>query len=202
MMVEQRQYVRGEIVGRVDLEKLFGPLEVPIAPARWYVLRVHPGREFKVMKTYRQRNVSAWLPLNRTTQNVTRYRRGYEFTMQQLVTSPLITGVLIIPDFEVRARRWNVDGVIGIHRMGDCVPVLTPQHIADLRNIQDISNTPKSKRERKFEIGELVRVTSGPFALFCGRVERFDSPGRLSVGVDIFGRITPVEIDQSDIEPV
>lgn len=206
MMIEPRQHVRGEVVEHVDLETLFGPREVPVMPARWYLLRVHPGREFKVMKTFRQRNVSAWLPLHTRRQNVTKYRRGYEITVQQQVTSPLTTGVLLLPDFEVRAYRWDVDGVIGIHRVGDgdrmCVPVLTPHDIADLRNIEAVGNTPKSKRDRKFALGELVRVTNGPFALFAGRVERFDSPGRLSVGIDIFGRVTPIHIDESDLETV
>lgn len=203
MALRQGGYVRGEKVGTVDLDRLFGPLEVPVAPARWYILRVHPGREAKVMKTFRQRNISAWLPLMTSRQNVTRYHRGYETTVSQQVTSPLIAGAVIVPDFEVNGDRWKgVDGVIGIYRIGPCVPVLTPELMHQLRNIEATSNTPKSKRARKFELGELTRVTSGPFAHFSARVERFDSPGRLSVGIDIFGRITPIEIDESDLEKI
>jgi transcriptional antiterminator NusG len=71
-----------------------------------------------------------------------------------------------------------------------------------LRNIEAIGNTPRSKRERKFAIGELVRVANGPFKSFAARVERFDSKGRLNIGVEIFGRITPIDIDESDIEKV
>ena len=91
---------------------------------------------------------------------------------------------------------------IGLLRFGEFTPYLTPKLFDDIRKIADIGNTPKSKRERLFEIGQLTRVVSGPFRDFCGRVERFDSKGRLSVGVEIFGRITPVELAESDIEPV
>lgn len=200
-MGAQRLYEKGEFIEMVDLSQ-FGPLEVPI-PQRWYVLRVHPNREFKVMKTFRQRNISGWLPLITAMQDITRYRRGFETIERRNVTSPLVSGVIIIPDFEVDPEHWReVDGIIGIYRMGECTPFLTLKDITDLRNIETIGNTPKSKRARLFEIGQLVRVINGPFRQFCARVERFDSKGRLSVGVEIFGRITPSELSESDIEAV
>jgi transcriptional antiterminator NusG len=196
-----REFVRGEIVGSVDLERLRGPLEVPAVPERWYLLRVYPHLQLKVMKTFRERNISAWLPMQTETRSVSRYNRGYEKIVEQRVLSPLVSGLIILPDFEVKLGRcWGVDGVIDVLRVGDCVPVLKLQDVIDLRNIEAIGNTPKSKRERKFALGELVRVKSGPFAYFCGLVERFDSTGRLSVGLDIFGRVTPISIEESDLE--
>lgn len=196
-----RDYVRGEIVGAVDLELLHGPREVPIAPARWYLLRVYPHLQLKVMKTFRQRNISAWLPMQTETRSVSRYNRGYEKILTQQVVVPLVSGLIIMPDFEVNLGRYEaVDGVIDVLRVGDCVPVLRPQDVVDLRNIEAIGNTPKSKRERKFELGELVRVTTGPFALFCGVVERLDSTGRVSVDLSLFGRVTQISIDESDLE--
>lgn len=204
-MIEQRLYKKGEFIGMVDLSQLTGPVEVPI-PKRWYLLRVFPNREFKVMKTFRQRGISGWLPLMTTMQETTRYRRGYEYIQRQNVTSPMITGVIIIPDHELKddsVHRWReVDGVIGLYRMDGCVPYLTPRHVNDLRNIEAIGNTPKGKRVRAFEIGQLVRVVNGPFRDFCAFVEGFDSKGRISVGIEIFGRITPSEFDESDIEAV
>ncbi|WP_271572544.1 transcription termination/antitermination protein NusG [Bradyrhizobium sp. CCBAU 11386] len=196
-----REFVRGEIVGSVDLEQLRGPLEVPVEPERWYILRVHPHLQLNVMRTFRQRNISAWLPMQTETRSVSRYNRGYEKILTQQVRSPLICGAILVPDFEVQfGRFYAVDGVIDVMRVGPCVPVLKGQDVVDLRNIEAIGNTPKSKRERKFELGQLVRVTSGPFAHFCGQVERFDSGGRLSVGLQIFGRLTPISVEESDLE--
>jgi transcriptional antiterminator NusG len=202
MMVEQRLYKKGEFVGMIDLSQLGGPLEVPI-PKRWYLLRVHPNRELKVMKTFRQRNISGWVPLLTSMQDVTRYRRGYEWIERRNVTSPLVSGVIIVPDFEIESERWrSVDGIIGIYWMGDCVPFLTPKMFSDLCNIEAIANTPRSKRARAFEVGQLVRVVNGPFREFCGLVERIDSNSRIKIGVEIFGRITPSELQESDIEAV
>lgn len=196
-----REFVRGEIVGGVDLKQLRGPLDVPAAPARWYLLRVYPHLQLKVMKTFRQRNISAWLPMQTETRSVSRYNRGYEKILTQQVVAPLVSGLIIIPDFEIKIGRcWSVDGVIDVLRVGDCVPVLRPQDVTDLRNIEAIGNTPKSKRERKFECGELVRVRSGPFAHFCGVVERLDSATRVSVDLRLFGRVTQISIDESELE--
>lgn len=197
-----REFVRGEIVGSVDLARLRGPLEVPVAPERWYLLRVYPHLQLRVMKTFRERNISAWLPMHTETRSVSRYNRGYEKIIEQRVTVPLVSGLIILPDFEAKAGRfYAVDGVIDVLREGDRgVPVLTPQDIIDLRNIEAIGNTPKSKRARKFELGELVRVKAGPFAYFCGVVERLDSTGRVSVDMRLFGRVTQISIEESELE--
>lgn len=192
-------YKIGDHVGYVPVDDM---IAVPL-PKRWYMLRVFPNREAKVMKAFHQRNISGYLPVLTTMQEITRYRRGYEWIERRNVVQPLITGCVLVPDFEVEVQGWKgVEGIIGILRFGDFTPMLTPKLFEDVRNIEAIGNTPKSKRERYFEIGQLVRVLSGPFRDFSARVERFDSKTRLSVGVEIFGRITPIEIDESDIEKV
>lgn len=201
-MLMTTDYELGQHVGFVDLLKTRGPVDVK-RPEKWYILHVFPHREFKVMKAFKQRNISAWLPTIPSMQEITRYRRGYEWIERKMVTFPLVSGAVIVPDFELDYGRWrDVEGVIGIYRMGPCTPYLNAKLLEQLRHIEAIGNTPRSKRQHLFEVGDLVRVLNGPFRHFSGRVERFDSKHRLTVGVEIFGRITPLDLEASDIAAV
>ena len=60
-----------------------------------------------------------------------------------------------------------------------------------LRHVEDGENRPKPKV--LFEVGDVVCVTDGPFAMFEGVVERIDyQNSRVILSVSIHGRLTPV----------
>jgi transcriptional antiterminator NusG len=54
-----------------------------------------------------------------------------------------------------------------------------------------------------FRLGDTVRVLSGPFAAFTGRIEGINQSKRLlKVRVEIFGRETPLKLGYADVETV
>jgi transcription antitermination factor NusG len=52
-----------------------------------------------------------------------------------------------------------------------------------------------------YRLGDVVRIKSGPFAAFTGKVEGINqSKSLLNVKVNIFGRVTPVKVNFSEAE--
>jgi transcriptional antiterminator NusG len=67
----------------------------------------------------------------------------------------------------------------------------------------DWTTKDKPKLKVKFEKGETVRVTEGPFATFQGVVDDVNEDrSTLKVMVTIFGRSTPVELEFTQVEKV
>ena len=53
----------------------------------------------------------------------------------------------------------------------------------------------------KYEVGEVVSITDGPFKGFDGAISEIDAAkGKLKVMVSMFGRETPVELDALQVK--
>jgi transcriptional antiterminator NusG len=58
----------------------------------------------------------------------------------------------------------------------------------------------KARPRLEYEVGEQVRVVTGPFADFNGVISEIDvDRSKLKVLVNIFGRETPVELEFADV---
>jgi transcriptional antiterminator NusG len=67
-----------------------------------------------------------------------------------------------------------------------------------------LQGIPSRKNSRfTFRLGETVRIKSGPFASFTGKVEGINqAKSLLKVKVHIFGRAKPVQLRFLDVEKV
>jgi transcriptional antiterminator NusG len=62
---------------------------------------------------------------------------------------------------------------------------------------------PRRRGPQTFRLGDTVRVLSGPFAAFTGKIEGINQSKRLlKVRVQIFGRTTAIKLDFADAEKV
>ena len=193
------EYRIGQHVGFVSVDRPSTPIALP---ERWYVLRAIPGKERKVMSAYGRRGISAYLPTVR--RDVVREIRRFGRVCHRIkvtMVEPLFGGIIFIPDFQARAGGVMVDGVEGYFRMDGCYPCLRPTDYAYVREIERLGNIPVAHKRRMLKRGEPVWVTDGPFATFGGVFDQLDSEGRLKVLVEIFGRLTPVTLDEAQIEP-
>ncbi|PKM87805.1 MAG: transcription termination/antitermination protein NusG [Firmicutes bacterium HGW-Firmicutes-12] len=87
----------------------------------------------------------------------------------------------------------NTPGVTGFVGTGS-KPI--PLQESEVKNILKHMGMVEAKPRILFEIGESVRVISGPFQNFIGTVEEIHpDKGKMKVLVAMFGRETPVELD-------
>jgi transcriptional antiterminator NusG len=78
-------------------------------------------------------------------------------------------------------------------------PISDSEAESILNRVREGAEKPRPKV--LFEVGEVVRVTDGPFTDFNGAVEEVNyEKNRLRVAVLIFGRSTPVELEFSQVE--
>jgi len=105
-----------------------------------------------------------------------------------------------IPDDVFHAIRSTpkVTGFVG----GQTPTPLTQDEVEQILN-QQAAAEEKPKPKFSYAAGETVRIKSGPFQSFTGKVEEVnEDKSTLKVTVTIFGRSTPVELNFLDVEKV
>ena len=67
---------------------------------------------------------------------------------------------------------------------------------------RDLPSRPR-RGPQTFRLGGTVRVLSGPFASFTGKIEGINQAKRLlKVRVEVFGRETPLKLGYAEVETV
>lgn len=197
-MMAASEHEIGQIVGHVAAR--CSRIEVPL-PVRWFILQAQAGRDAKVMKLLRQRDVCSYSPV--ITRVVDR-RDGSDARKPHLgreIIKPMLPGLIFVADFDCTHEALTderIDYVEGWLRLGSRFASLSIEEMKLLRDIEAKFND----RGRRFAIEQLVRIKSGRFAHFVGKVERLDSGGRLKVFIDALMSGASLIVDEAQVEPV
>jgi transcriptional antiterminator NusG len=71
----------------------------------------------------------------------------------------------------------------------------------EVRNLLHIRDKPEEVQTSAYSEGERVRIVSGPFAEFTGRIDEVNlNKETVRVMINIFGRDTPVELRFTEVE--
>jgi len=172
---------------------------------RWFVVQAFSGYEKSVMRSLTERVERAGLTdkfgeILVPTEEVVEIRGG----KKQRSERKFFPGYVLVR-MEMDDETWHlvkdVPRVLGfIGGTADKpAPITDKEAESILQRVQEGVEKPRPKV--LFEVGEVVRVTDGPFNDFNGVVEEvnFDK-NRLLVAVQIFGRSTPVELEFSQVE--
>lgn len=110
----------------------------------------------------------------------------------------LIKMVMNDETWQVVKQTPKVSGFLG---GGGARPQPITQREAEsiFKQVEEGKKAPKSKIS--FTVGDNVKIIDGPFESFVGTIEEVDADSsKLKIGVSIFGRSTPVELEFTQVE--
>jgi transcription termination/antitermination protein NusG len=170
----------------------------------WYIIHSYSGFERKVAETLKSRAEAAGLAdsfgeVLIPTEDVIEMRQG-----KKVVSSKLFYPGYVLVEMEMNNDTWHLvrstPRVTGFVGSGAMPSPLTAEEVDRIvHKVEVAAEHPKPKL--KFDRGETVKITDGPFKDFTGAVDEInDDRSTLRVMVTIFGRATPVELDFYQIE--
>jgi len=174
-------------------------------PGDWYVIHSYSGYENKVKVNLETRIKSMHMEdrifeVHIPMEDVVEIKNGKKVTVPKKVFPGYILVRMILDDDSWYGVR-NTPGVTGFVGGSSKPTPLSRREVERFLGFQKEEEKPKPRFKPEWEVGEVVRVISGPFADFNGKIEGIDlDQSKVTVLVNIFGRDTPVELGFEDIQ--
>jgi transcriptional antiterminator RfaH len=171
------------------------PLEEQQIDNFWVALQVRPQCEQFVAVQLRNKGYEEFLPTCQTLSRSTSARGGWR-------QAPLFVGYLFCRYIQNSGGGLIVTtpGVIRILGLGGKPAPICDGEIAALRMIT--SPGVKCSRSPYVEVGQVVRISSGPLSGITGILSRVAGKDRLVVCVEILRRGVAVQVDAMNVVPV
>ena len=169
----------------------------------WYVIHTNSGYEKKV-KDNLERKVRS-MGLENVIERILVPEEDeidVKDGRKRTVRRKIYPGYVFV-EMEVNDRSWyvvrNTPGVTGFVGSATKPVPLEPQEVRRILKSQGIEK--EVRPQISVEIGEQVRIISGPFDNFYATITEINNEkGTLKGLIDMFGRETSVEVDYSQIE--
>jgi len=174
---------------------------------RWYVINTYSGHENKVKQNLEHRVVS--LGQQRSvrqvvvpTETVSEVKDNQRVTVEKR-TMP---GYILV-NMELDDDAWTVvrgtPGVTGFVGAEHRPVPLSEAEVDRLLHRAETASTAAPRTRAQFQVGETVKVVSGPLADFSGEIAEInEDAGKLKVLVTIFGRETPAEVGFDQVKKI
>lgn len=169
---------------------------------RWYVIHTYSGYEEAVAKNLKQRIES--LGMEDKIFNVIvpkekkiKIKDGKRTVVEEKIYPGYVLVEMIVTDdsWYVVRNTPNVTGFVG----SGTTPI--PVSKTEIENLMKRMKVEEPQYKIEVKIGDIVKITDGPFKDFDGKVSEIDEErGKVKVLVNMFGRDTPVELDSLQIK--
>ncbi len=174
-------------------------------PGDWYVIHSYSGYENKVKANLETRIKSMHMEdrifeVHIPMEDVVEIKNGKKVTVPKKVFPGYILVRMILDDDSWYAVR-NTPGVTGFVGGNNKPTPLSRREVERFLGVKEEEEQAKPRFKPAWEVGETVRVVTGPFADFNGIIEDINlDQSKVTVLVNIFGRDTPVELGFEDIQ--
>ena len=171
---------------------------------KWYVVNTYSGHENKVKQNLEHRVVSLNQKRNVRqvvvpTESVSEMKDNQKVTVEKR-TMP---GYVLV-NMDLNEDSWglvkNTPGVTGfVGASNEPVPLTQ----AEVDRLLHKEVAVRERTRAQFQIGESVKVISGPLSDFSGEISEInEDAAKLKVLVSIFGRETPVEVGYDQVKKI
>lgn len=171
---------------------------------RWYVINTYSGHENKVKQNLLRRSESMGMDnrifsIEVPEEKVIELKDGKRTEKNKKIFPGYVLVEMILDDESWHVVR-NTPGVTSFVGVGNRPVPLSPREV---KKILKRASSRKARIEFDYKVGDEVKITSGPFQDFNGKIiEVNPERGKVKVSVSIFGRSTPVELEFGQINKV
>ena len=160
---------------------------------RWFLAGTQARSEFKAEFHLNAQGFRTYCPQIRKTIRHARQLRT--------VHAPLFPRYLFV-GLDLERDRWlSIRSTIGVSYLftSDGRPVPVPVGIVESLIARSADHL--TRLDGGLVTGQSVRIVSGPFADFVGRLEQINEAGRVRVLLEMMGTVLPVVLDPSALSP-
>lgn len=174
-----------------------------------YLLQTMAQQEGRVVDALRDAGLDAYCPKEPKSVKVNAVKR-------RIIERPMMSGY-VFPIFDLHRDNWQIirperdgRGMKGVIRLFMVMewPVPVPDAAIDQIKYHETTAAMRGKgRDRRrspFKLNDWVQIDDyGPWQGFIGQVlEVLAARQRIKVGIDVFGRLTPVEVSVNQVRAV
>jgi transcriptional antiterminator RfaH len=164
------------------------------AGSRWYVVQTQPHNEGRAITNLHRQGFMSFNPCVRRTVSHARKK--------STVLAPLFPNYVFV-QFDPSRDQWRcINGTFGVVRLianGE-VPSSVPDGVITALRAR-IGDDGAMDWTVSLHVGDLVRVTEGPFMDLVGTLEHLDAAGRVRVLLDMLGRSVSVVMAGNAVAP-
>ena len=176
--------------------------------ASWYIVHTYSGQEDRVKRNLEMRIASMdakekIFQVVVPTEEEIEIKEGKRKSVQRKIFPGYILVQMNMDDqsWHVVRNTPGVTGFVSAEDERERRPKPVPLEQREVDQIMNRMVAPTPRVKVGLTVGQVVRITSGPFAEFMGAVDHVDQDkGKVRVLVSFFGRETPVELDFLQVE--